>query len=102
MLNILPKVCSRQCISRVCKSNIVPCGTPALVLVKSDFTLPIFTCCLCWHKKDVNHLMRIFGSPSDVHCICKVWWSNLSKALLKSIRSIRITIPGESSVDSHL
>ena len=50
------------CPQDVCKSfmgfikpigpNIVPCGTPALILVKSDFTLQIFTRCLRWHRKD--------------------------------------------------
>ena len=65
------------CPQDVCKScmscikpigpNIVPCGTPALIVVKSDFTSPIFTRCLRWPRKDVSHLMMKFGSPSEVY-----------------------------------
>ena len=74
--------------------NIVPCGTPALILMKSDFTLPIFTRCLRWHRKDVSHLMMKFGSPSGVHLVSRVWWSTLSKAVLKLTRRIRIMVSG--------
>ena len=52
--------------------NIVPCGTPALIVVKSDFTLPSFTRCLRWHRKDVSHLMMTFGSPTEVHLVSRV------------------------------
>ena len=49
--------------------NIVPCGIPALKVVYSDFTLPIFTRYLNRHRKDVSHLMTTFGGPSDAHFV---------------------------------
>ena len=81
---------------------IVPCGTPALIVVNLGFTLPIFTRCLRWHKKDVSHLVIKFGNPSDAHLVSKIWWSTLSNALLKSTSSTRIMVPLESSAVFHL
>ena len=52
--------------------NIVPCGTPALTVVYSDFTLPIFTFCLRWHRKDVSHLMTTLRNTSDAHFVIKM------------------------------
>ena len=82
--------------------KIVPYGTPALMVVNLDFTLPIFTRCLRWHKKDVSHLVITFGNPSDAHLVSKIWWFTLSKALLKSTCSIRIVVPLESNAAFHL
>ena len=76
--------------------DIVPCGARALTVMNSDFTQPLFTLCLCWQRKEVSQLMRTFESPSVVHFVSRVWWSTLSKALLKSTRSIRIMVLGES------
>ena len=77
--------------------KIVPCGTPALMIVSLDFTPPIFTRCLRWHRKDVSHLVIKVGNPSDAHLVSKIWWSTLSNALLKSTSSTRIMVPLESS-----
>ena len=80
----------------------VPCGTHALMVVNLYFTLPIFTRCLRWHKKDVSHLVIKLGNPSDAHFVSKIWWSTLSNALLKSTSSTRIMVPLESSAAFHL
>ena len=82
--------------------KIVPCGTPALMVVKLDLTMPIFTRCLRWRKKDVSHLVIKFGNPSDAHLVSKIWWSTLSNALLESTSSTRIKVPLESSAAFHL
>ena len=57
--------------------KIVLCGTLALMVVNLDFTLPIFTRCLRWHKKDVSHLVIKFGNPSDAHLVSKLLWSTV-------------------------
>ncbi|KAK2176320.1 hypothetical protein NP493_670g00006 [Ridgeia piscesae] len=82
--------------------KIVHCGTPALMVVNLDFTLPIFTRCLRWHKKDVRHLVIKFGNPSDAHLVRIHWWSTLSNALLKSTSSTQMMVPLESSAAFHM
>ena len=42
-----------------------------------------------------------FGSSSDVHLVSRVWWSTLSKALLKSMRRIQIIVSGTLSAYFH-
>ena len=80
--------------------KIVPCGTRALMVVNLDFTLPIFTRCLRWHKKDDSHLVITFGIIQQL--VNKIWWSTLSNALLKSTSSTRIMVQLESSTVFHL
>ena len=44
-----------------------------LMAVYVDFVLPIFTCCLRWHKNDVSHLINKFASPNNAHLVSRVW-----------------------------
>ena len=77
--------------------NIVPCGTPALMLVNFDVILPTFTRCLRWHRNDASHLVIQFSRPCGPHIVSRIWWSTLSNGLLKSTSYVRTMVSVESS-----
>ena len=56
------------------------------MVVNLDFTLPILNRWLCWHKKDVSHLVITFGNPSEAHLVSKIWLSTLSNGDFGHIR----------------
>ena len=69
--------------------NLVPWGTPALILLHLDLQAPNLTrCCLSWRK--LAHQFKSTGGTLSNCSLCnRMLWSILSKALEKSVRQDR-------------
>ena len=75
--------------------KIVPCGTPGLMVVNLDLTLPIFTRCLRWYKKDVGHSFIKFRQAK------RRTFSQQNMVVYSTSRT-RIMVPLELSAAFHL